>query len=87
MHTKTRMEILASFKWLLKLIGMPDVLQTDNEEELNNEEIKILLKNKKIEYIWGSPYHYQSQRAVVWYSRTIQNFLYLSKDMNLDKFN
>ena len=49
--------------------------------------MKVFLKNQKIEYIRGSPYHPQSQGAVEGFNRTIQNFLYLSKDMNLDEFN
>ena len=87
MHTKTGIEVLASFKEFLKLIGKPDILQTDNGGEFNNEEMKVFLKNQKIEYIRGSPYHPQSQGAVEGFNRTIQNFLYLSKDMNLDEFN
>ena len=71
----------------MKLIGKPDILQTDNGGEFNNEKMKAFLKNQKIEYIRGSPYHPQSQEAVEGFNRTIQNFLYLSKDMNLDEFN
>ena len=51
MHTKTGIEVLASFKEFLKLTGKPGILQTDNREEFNNEEIKVFLKNQKIEYI------------------------------------
>ena len=87
MHTKTGIEAFASFKEFLKLIGKPDILQTDNGGKFNNEEMKIFLKNQEIEYIWGSPYHPQSQGAVEGFNRTIQNFLYLFKDMNLDGFN
>ena len=63
-HTKTGIEVLASFKEFLKLIGKPDILQTDNGGEFNNEEMKVFLKNQKIEYIRGSPYHPQSQGAL-----------------------
>ena len=38
----------------------------------------VCLKNHKIEYIRGSPYHPQSQGAVEGVNRTIQNFLDLS---------
>ena len=57
MHIKTGIEVLASFKEFLKLIGKPDILQSDNGGEYNNEEMKVFLKNQKIEYIRGSPYH------------------------------
>ena len=87
MHTKTGIEVLTSFKEFLKLIGKPDILQTDNGREFNNEEMKVFLKNQKIEYIRGSPYHPQNQGVVEGLNRTIQNFLYLSKDMNIDEFN
>ena len=40
-----------------------------------------------IEYTRGSPYHSQSQGVVERFNRNIQNFLYLSKDINLDEFN
>ena len=43
------------------------------------------LKNQKIEYLRGSPYHHQSQRAVEGFNKIIHNFLYLSKDMNFDE--
>ena len=49
--------------------------------------MKVFLNNQKIEFIRVSPYHPQSQGAVKGFNRTIQNFLYLSKDMNLDEFN
>ena len=48
--------------------------------------MKVFLKNQKIEYIRSSPYHPQSQGAVEGFNRTIQNFLYFSKDMNIDGF-
>ena len=40
MHAKTRIEVLASFKEFLKLIGKFDILQTDNGE-FNNKEMKV----------------------------------------------
>ena len=46
--------------------------------------MKVFLKNQNIEYIRDSSYHPQNQGAVEGFNRTIQNFLYLSKDMNLD---
>ena len=49
--------------------------------------MKVFLKSQKIKYIRGSPYHPQSQGAVEGFNKTIQDFLYLSKDMNLDEFN
>ena len=39
-----------------------------------------------IDHIRGSPYHPQSQGAVEAFNKTIQNFLYLAKNMNEDNF-
>ena len=39
-----------------------------------------------IDHVRGSPYHPQSQGAVEAFNNTIQNFLYLAKDMNEDNF-
>ena len=41
---------------------------------------------KGIDHIRGSPYHPQSQGTVGAFSKTIQNFLYLTKNMNEDNF-
>ena len=52
MHAKTGIEVLASFKEFLRLMGKPDILQTDNGREFNNEEMKVFLKKLvKIEYV------------------------------------
>ena len=66
MHTKTRIEVLASFKEFLKLIGKPDILQTDNGGEFNNEEMNVFLKNQKIEYMGFSlsPSKSRSSRGI-----------------------
>ena len=63
------------------------MLQTDNGGEFNNEEMKVFLKNQSIEYFRGSSDHPHSQGAVEEINWNIQNFLYLSKDMNFDEFN
>ena len=41
MHAKTRIKVLALFKEFLKRIEKPDILQTDNGGEFNNEEMKV----------------------------------------------
>ena len=74
MHAKTGIEVLTSFKEFLKLIGKPDKLQTDKGGEFNNEEMKVFLKNQKIKYIRGSPYHPQSQGALKGLDRAIKTF-------------
>ena len=48
MHTKTGIDVFYFFKEFLKFIGKPDILQTDNGGEFNNEEMKVFLKSQKI---------------------------------------
>ena len=86
MQTKTGIEILASFKEFPKLIGKPNILQK-NGGELNNQKMKVFVKEPKDWLYRGSPYYPQCQGAVDRFNRTIQNFLNLSKDMNFDEFN
>ena len=78
--------ILKAIIECLKITGKPTVLQTDNREEFNNELLKRFLEHNNIQYVRGSPYHPQSQGAVERFNRTIQNFLYLAKDMQGSEF-
>ena len=48
--------------------------------------MKKFLEQNNIQYVRGSPYHPQSQGAVESFNRTIQNFLYLAKDMQGSEF-
>ena len=59
---------------------------TDNDGNFNNELLKKFLEHDNIQYVRGIPYHPQSQGAVESFSRTIQNFLYLAKDMQGSEF-
>ena len=86
MHTKTGIEVLASYKEFMKFIGSLIYFKQIMEESLIIKEMKVFLKNQKIEYFKGSPYNPQSQGSVEGFNKIIQNFLYLSKDMNLDEF-
>ena len=47
MFTKTGIEVFASFKEFLNLIEKPDILQTDDGGDFNNQEVKVFLKNQK----------------------------------------
>ena len=78
--------ILKVLKGWLRITGMPGMIQSDNGGEFNNDLIKDFLKHQGIEYVRGSPYHAQSQGAVEGSNRTVQNFLYLAKDMHKDEF-
>ena len=59
----TEIEVFAVFKKFLRLIGKPNIFQTDKGGEFNNEEMKAFLKNQKIEYIRGSPYPSKSRSS------------------------
>ena len=66
MHTKTGIEVLASFKEFLKLLGKPDILQTDNGGEFNNEEMKVFLRTKRLNILGFSlsPSKSRSSRGI-----------------------
>ena len=66
--------------------GKPESLQTEKGSEFINEELKTYLSKNRIHHIRGSLYHPQSQEAVEASNRTVQNDLYLSKEMNEDEF-
>ena len=78
--------VLKVLKGWLRITGKPGMIQSDNRGEFNNDLIKDFLKHQGIEYVRGSPYHSQSQGAVEGFNRTVQNFLYLAKDMHKDEF-
>ena len=78
--------VLKVLKEWLRITGKPGMIQSDNGGEFNNDLIKDFLKHQGIEYVRGSPYHPQSQGSVEGFNRTVQNFLYLAKDMHKDEF-
>ena len=78
--------VLRAIKACIATHGKPEYLQTDNGSEFVNEELKMYLSKNRIHHIRGSPYHPQSQGAVEAFNRTVQNYLYLAKDMNEDEF-
>ena len=78
--------VLKAIRQCLKITGKLTLLQTDNGGEFNNELLKSFLEHNNIQYVRGSPYHPQSQGAVERFYRTIQNFLYLAKDMHGSEF-
>ena len=73
--------VLKAIRECLKITGKPTILQTDNGGEFYNELLKKFLGHNNIQYVRGIPYHPQSQGAVESFNMTIQNFLYLAKDM------
>ena len=70
----------------LKITEKKTILKTDNGGEFDNELLKKFLEHNNIQYVRGSPYHPQSQGAVESFNKTIQNFLYLAKDMQGSEF-
>ena len=57
-----------------------------NGSEFANENFKTYQEKSGIHHNRGSPYHPQNQGAVKAFNRTVQNSLYLAKDMNEDNF-
>ena len=67
-------------------IKKPESFHTDNDSDILNENLKTYLEKSGIHRIRGSPEHPQNQKAVEAFSRTVQNFLFLAKDMNRNSF-
>ena len=83
---KSATTVLRAIKACIATHGKPESLQTENGSEFVNKELKMYLSKNRIHHIRGSPYHPQSQGAVEAFNRTVQNYLYLAKDMNEDEF-
>ena len=77
---KTKETVLSSIKEIFSNMGFPKMLQSDNGTEFKNKLLGDYLQKKKIDHIFGSPYHPQSQGSVEAFNRTIQNFLISAKD-------
>ena len=86
MSDKKAVTVLRAIKLCFVTHGKPESFHTDNGSEFVNETLKTYLEKSGIHHIRGSPYHPQSQGAVEAFNRTVQNFLYLAKDMNGDNF-
>ena len=86
-HKSAITELIAR-KACIATHGKPESLQTDNGSKFVNEELKMYLSKNRIHHIRGFPYH-QSQVAVedlIELYRTVQNYLYLAKDINEKEF-
>ena len=83
---KSATTVLRAIKACISIHNKPESLQTDNGSEFVNEELKMYLSKHRIHHIRGSPYHPQIQGAVEAFNRTVQNYLYLAKDMKEDEF-
>ena len=81
MSDKKAATLLRAIKLCLVIHGKPESFHTDNGFEFINETLKTYLEKSGIYHIRGLPYHPQSQEAVEAFNRTVQNFLYLAKDM------
>ena len=78
--------VLKAIREYLKITGKLTILQTDNGGEFNNELLKNFLEHNNIQYVRGSLYNQKRQGAVESLNRTIQNILYLAKDMQGSEF-
>ena len=86
MFDKNAVTVLRAIKLCFITNGKLESFHTDNGSEFVNETLKTYQEKSGIHHIWGSPYHPQNQGAVEAFNRTVQNFLYLAKDMNRDNF-
>ena len=86
MSDKKAATVLRAIKLCLVTHGKPESFHTHNDSEFLNEFLKTYLEKSWIHHTLGSPYYLQSQGAAEVFNRTVQNFLYLAKDMNGDNF-
>ena len=70
---KSATTVLRVIKVCIATLGKLKSIQTDNCSEFVNEELKMYLSKNRIHHIRGSPYHPQSQGAIVAFNRTVQN--------------
>jgi hypothetical protein len=78
--TKSRNEgnIIAGINFFFENMGIPEILQADNEFKTNN--IKTMLDEKGIKYIFSTPYNPRANGQVERTNRTIKNILQLYFD-------
>ena len=84
--TNSATTVLRAIKACIATHSKPKSLQTDNGTEFVKWKLKMYLSKNRIHHIRDSPYHPQSQGAVEAFNRTVQNYLYLVKDVNEDQF-
>ena len=63
------------------------ILQTNNGAELRNKIINQFCYERNVQQICGVPYIPQYQGAVEAINRTVQDFLALAKDQQMDSYN
>ena len=84
---KTKETVLSAIKEIFFNMRFPKMLQSDNGTEFKNKLYWNYLQKKKIDHIFGSPYHPYSHVSVEKFNRTIQYFLISTKDDLKKNFN
>ena len=63
------------------------ILLTDNGADVKNKIINKFCSERNVQQIYGVPYNLQHQGALGAFNRTIQDFLTLTKDQQMDSYN
>ena len=84
---KASLTVLRAFKKWITTHNTPMILQTDNGAEFKNKIISQFCSERNVQQIYGVPYNPQHQGAVEAFNRTVQDFLTLAKDQQMDSYN
>ena len=87
LKNKKAENILIALKKWVTTHNVPLFLQTDNDTEFKNNALTKFCKQKNIMQIFGTPYNPKHQGVVETFNLTVQDFLTLTKDHQLEKYN
>ena len=52
--------------------GYPELIQYDNEKEFDSKMLNAYLSEIEVNYLYGLPYHFQSQEAIEAFNKRVQ---------------
>ena len=84
---KASLTVLRAFKKWITTHNTQMILQTDNGAEFKNKIISQFCSERNVQQIYGVPHNPQHQGAVEAFNRTVQDFLTLAKDEQMDSHN
>ena len=84
MKDKASLTVLRALRKRITIHNTQMILQTDNGAEFKNRIINQFCSERNVQQIYGVPYNPQHQGAVEAFNRTVQDFLTLAKDQQMD---
>jgi len=68
-------EVEITLRQFFRLVGIPQILQSDNGREFDNKRINVYLEEQQIKFVHGRPYHPESQGCIERSHKTLQEGL------------